>query len=204
MAIGDVVRAVLQGVGPTAEQLINGLTYRQSTGTGDLDMGNQDTWFTEFLGALISPYLDCLGLDYTFVQATVAGLNGAVANLFFTDDSLSGSPGSGSDNSGNFERCALLRKRTGVGGRHGHGRIFLPLTPAANFFTDGAVDPAGPDLAAFTAFGTAMATPFTHTDSGTWVPVLVDRNTISTLDIISVDLAPVCGVQRRRRFGVGA
>lgn len=204
MAVGDVIRLVLKGFGPQAEEMINTLFYRQTSGIIDLAASTALLWTSQWIFDHLTDYLNCIGTDYTFDSVTLHGLNGGIATLAVDDFSATGAPGSGSGVSGSFERSAVIRKRTGTGGRHGHGRLFLPMTPNGNFFTDGLINPAGPDLGAFGTFASEMLLPVTSILFDSWAPVLVDRNTISTLFLTSTDVAPLVGVQRRRRFGIGA
>lgn len=204
MSVGDVFRMVIVGLDGAGSELVNTLDIAQSAGAGTITAPTLSGFINDFASFFLPLFLPCIGIDYTIARLLCNGISAGVSLLSGESFSDAGTPGSGSGLGDNVERCFLLRKNTGVGGRHGHGRMFLPMPPVGNYFSDGAYDVFGSDNAAFAALAAGLPQPIAITSPVvTFFPVLVNRATSAFLPLTNCAPAPRCGVQRRRRIGIG-
>lgn len=87
----------------------------------------------------------------------------------------------------------LARKLTGVGGRQGRGRMFVPGVPEASVDSNGAL--GGTPLANFQTACTAFFNDLTSADAP---PVVLHGDALPPTDMTSIVALPVVATQRRR------
>jgi hypothetical protein len=204
MASGDIWRFDMIGFGPDGEELVNVLHYQEIAVEGDgITLATVVEAATAIESGLIDPYLNCIPSGYTYDHSV---LTKVVGTPLLTGESFSnaGAPGNHPDAPSVIERCGLIQKRTGVSGRNGRGRIFLPMAPVTYYTYGGILITAGTDvLTVYGAFAESMLASIAVT-AATMNPCLFHRTTSTALVLTDFAISNLVGVQRRRRQGVGS
>lgn len=204
MSAGDIWQWTMVGHGPETEEMVTTMHLVETEGSVSPGVLNIQA-ITEFVeGYVLTDYLGLIYATYTYEHSELKALTGLHAGLIGESYLNSNVPGFGTAAPSTIERCALITKDTGFGGRTGKGRIFAPM-PAATWYTyDGLFDAGSPGFTFITAFTdmllTQIATPQTFLAS--WA--LWHRAPRTATPIVRYEIAPRVGVQRRRREGIGS
>lgn len=204
MALGSVLIAQFIGHGADGEQMVTTMHYVQADGTVLIDPSNINSIAARIDFLILADLLPCIGVDYTYDETRVTVVFGPALGAGGSSFSHGGSPGAGLVGSDTYERTLLIQKHTGSSGRVGRGRMFIPMPPAGNFLPNGQLDPAGPDVGAFGVLAAGLPTLIAVSTGIDMQPCLFGRTTHTVRPLTSCSVGPLCGVQRRRRFGIGS
>ena len=154
----------------------------------------------QFLISWINRWKVLVGAAFVFTQTAVQNLNDLTLAPTVTPLSI---PGTGSDNFHTPSPIALVIKiSTGVGGRHGRGRIYVPGM-ASGGITNGIYD-AG-FLGSVAPTMTGLRNDFVT--GGTFLTIGVGARTGGVVTVVhsatQLDFRPIPGIQRRRNIAVG-
>ncbi len=199
MPLTPCVQVVFIGHGPSGEQLVNTLHLQTPAGTA---AAYTATTLEDYLTAIQSTFLACCTVQYTWDKATIKGAGPGSWSVF---ESFTGAGNVGTNAGGptSIERSIVLLKNTLFSGRKFHGRIFMPCPSAAMADDEGRVDPAAGPLAAHRALATAIASLYTL-DGTDWIPSIYHRVGNTFTGVSSMAISTLVGIQRRRRYGIGA
>lgn len=154
----------------------------------------------EILGTFVIPIRSLQNNQATWVQMEVQKVDGTpdAVSVF----ALSGHVGSLSGGGAPSFLAALVRIKTAVAGRHGHGRFYIwgvhGASVANGVFESGA----------FSAYGTTFANITARYKNGGTGPLIMGvaprSSPSSFIDMTALVVPSVFGVQRRRNIGVGS
>lgn len=196
MAIGDIFRLSVQGLGPNAQQVVNVFHYVQTDTVGD-DAGERlcQAWVEDVLPQFVDVFVDdCL------VQRLEAR-NVTQPQFGFDFDLASPEPGTLTGEVLPAQVAAVISWRTGLVGRSRRGRSYLwPANEASQNL--GQWVPTY--LSAVAAFGnSAMA--IQESVSGADYNLVIWSETLTASFLVSSFIVDeITGTQRRRRPGAGA
>lgn len=204
MAAGAVFLSSFIGHGPTGEQMVTTLHWIQTIEDAAVTPVTIVTVANQIDTLIVPTLLSCIGTDYVYDKTHVVGQFGDAVGVATDVLGNAGLPGTGSGLSGPFERSVIIQKITGVAGRGGRGRMFLPMPPVGNFTTDCQRILGGPDDGAFQTMATTILNPFTLVGIGDFSPCVFNRTTHTHAVLTNGSVGPLGGIQRRRRFGIGS
>jgi hypothetical protein len=201
-SLGATFSIAVVGLGNANEFVVNTFHYDLALENTELD---PDVFRADFieLGNILGAALNtCLCNTYTETQQNYRWVSGPGPQ--FSDD-LGGLnlPGLSAAAPAVITNCLIIRRRTGLVGRSGRGRIFISPVPATWIDQDGKIEPAGFN-ANTAALATRIRTAHTVAASGNiYVPVLYNSATRLSTPIVSAAVAPYMGTMRSRRLQVG-
>lgn len=204
MAAIDRIQLSIIGYHPQGMQMVNVLDYALADG-GDFDATPAqlkvfaEDWATNSL----SSYLDCCGGDYTLDRFEVKGFLDNAVVVAVEDPDEAGSVGSSLEPSGPAERCILIIKKAAVAGAAGRGRIFLPMPPASAYDSAGRLELGSVEVIAAVNLCGVLIDSFSIGLEATVVPVIAHRAG-GVSPIVDFSVPYLVGIQRNRRFGIGA
>lgn len=207
MAPPDALQVTLRGLGPDSEELISVLYYVLSDGGGTVDAAVMDTISDAFDTALAPKVLPPMSGNCRYGNTYVKIWTGADTGFESTNSAHSLAFGTAAGDVGNVERCAVIRKTTGLAGRRNRGRTFAWCPPRDMFFPGGDYNPANAADADIQALAVALSTRIdVLVGAVTWSfdPVVWHRSLVTFTYITGAAVSAVAGIQRRRRIGVGA
>lgn len=154
----------------------------------DFDQADCDAVYTAFATALRDSRL---GTQARFGGVTLRANNGAGIVLF---ENIFETPGENDIALAPINCCALIQKRTALGGRHGRGRCYM-----AGFLDASQVDSAGnlsEDLQ--TALTVNFTEFFNELIAAEMIPMLLHADATAPTQITSLSCANKIATQRRR------
>jgi hypothetical protein len=183
--------------------------FKSTSGTFSIP-ADQIGLATYFNGTLLPLYRACLTaateITQVLIQDIVPGFNPTFIQVI-------AEPGTVGGNALPIEMQATIRKRSGLKGQHGYGRVMLPAVPVA--FTTPAANPnILTNVALYQALATGIITGFAA--SGTYLPCITTRVVQPTpplppispiptraVTVTSMPVDTLLGTQLRRRPGRG-
>lgn len=204
MAAGDIWSFTMIGRGPQNEQLVTVMHLQETTGSVSPGIFTVTSVCEQIETNIINDYLALITTGYTYVLSELTRLVGAPVGINGHSNLALGQPGQHPDAPSTIERTGLITKDSHTGGRRGKGRIFVPMPPASGYDYGGALDGTG-DYAAKAATFTALLLLGELSTEGFKASWCVYHRSLHTASIITEYFVPDrCGVQRRRREGIGA
>lgn len=196
MAIGDIFRLAVEGLGPNAQQVVSVYHYRQVTALGQ-DTGSDlcDAWVEDVLPSFVATIADdclvtrlearnvnqpTLGFDRLLTPAVPGTLVGEVL------PSMS---------------AAVIGFRTGFIGKSFRGRVYVwPTTEAQQNLTQWVPG----YLAVLETFAANLDDITLLATGANYRQVVYSKKLLAAKDVTSHVIDPIIGTQTRRRPGRGA
>lgn len=204
MAAGDIWSFTMIGRGPQGEQLVTVMHLQETTGSVTPGIFTVTSVCEQIETNIINDYLALITSGYTYVLSELTRLVGAPIGINGHSNLANGQPGQHPDPPSTIERTGLITKDSHTGGRRGKGRIFTPMPPSDAFTYDGLVDTTTDWVTRIGTF-TALLLLGELSTEGFKASWCVYHRSLHTASIITEYFAPNrCGVQRRRREGIGA
>lgn len=203
MAFGDVTEVRLEFKGPSGEQLVNVRHYNEST-AGDFTLPSLITFAGQCSTNLANNALTLMPATVQGVKVTCTVLTGGAAGLQYVDPTISGVTGSSAGTQGSIERAIVYSLRSILAGRSERGRLYQAMPCRESFTTEGVYVPTNPDNVAQAAYATQLSQPLDGKALGDMIPSIYHRIGGLATTVVTCRISPGVGIQRRRRFGVGA
>lgn len=202
VAVGDIIEVVVRCQSPNVQAGINVLHYVVSEGVGGaVGLANIASSLGPTLGTVYVPLLHNLAEYVGVTLAIVFPLPRSYA-VFSVGPPA---PGTAGPLALPDQTCGLITKLTGLGGRHGRGRLYVPFPAVASATPLG--QPTSAYLASLIDLGLAIQAPVTVTvgsNSVTLSPCLINRSVplglAATNPIQGFTVRTGFATQRRRSY----
>jgi len=195
VAVNDIYSLIVRGR-VHGQATMNVFHYRVNV---DGDADDADGLVGAFRTNAENYWLQCCSAEWELTGYICQKIHPLPVLSAFTQE-IGFSPGLVEGNSLPSSVAVVMTKRTGMGGRRGRGRVYMPGVPASFEDNSEITDAA---LQTYDALGARLDTPLTSAIGGVYVPILWNRVLSEALTIIQYVPRTTLRNQRRRQVGRG-